>query len=86
MLIPPQQSPKEFVRTGPKVKRPAIPPWVLIAAGVGALVLLAVIAYVVIQNNVTPPSKKAPKGSSGIPDTSLLETRDTVVRQTAGLS
>ena len=87
MLIPPQQSAKEFVRTGPKAKRPAIPPWVLIAAGVGALLLLAVIAYVVIQNNVgTPPSKKAPKGSSGIPDTSLLETRDTVVRQAASLS
>ena len=50
-----------------------LPPWILIVAGVGLLVVLAIIAFVVVSGNLgtTTPKKGTPKNS--IRDTSMRD-------------
>ena len=75
VLIPPQQPTMDLVKPAGKKHAKGLPPWIIIVAGVGLLVVLSIIAFVVIQNNLgtNTPKKGNPKN-----DTSLLELRSPV--------
>ena len=73
VLIPPQQPTMALVKPVGKKGAKGLPPWILIVAGVGLLVVLAIIAFVVVSGNLgtTTPKKGTPKNS--IRDTSLRD-------------
>ncbi|MCE9526661.1 MAG: hypothetical protein K8R36_11470 [Planctomycetales bacterium] len=76
MLVQPSLSTSQSLKTSPvkssgKASSKGLPPWIWIAAGVVALIVLAIIAIVVVQNNVGTPS--TPKKGGSIHDTSMLE-------------
>ena len=77
MLVPPPQPTMELVKPGGKKHAQGLPPWILIAAGVGLLVVLSIVAFVVIQNNLgtNAPKKGPPKNPGNIHDTSMLQLR-----------
>jgi serine/threonine protein kinase len=76
MLVQPSLSTSQSLKTttvksSGKASSKGLPPWIWIAAGVVALVVLAIIAIVVVQNNVGTPN--APKKGGNIHDTSMFE-------------
>ena len=78
VLIPPQQPSMELAKPAGKKNAKGMPPWILIAAGVGLLVVLAIVAIVIVSGNLggNTPKKGTPKNSTNIHDTSMLELRD----------
>lgn len=74
MLVPPSLSTREPAKPAAKPRSKGLPPWIWIAAGIGALVVLAVIAIVIVSSNLGTPN--APKNGSPKPsihDTSRFE-------------
>jgi len=80
MLVPPPKPTMELVKPVGKKNAKGIPPWILIAAGVGLLVVLSIIAFVIVSGNVgTAPKKGTPKSTGNIHDTSMLELHSDAV-------
>ena len=77
MLVPPPQPTMDLVKPGGKKHAQGLPPWILIAAGVGLLVVLSIVAIIIVSGNLgtNTPKKGTPKNSGNIHDTSLLELR-----------
>ena len=76
ILVPPPQPTKDLVTPVGRKNPKGIPAWILIAAGVGLLVVLSIIAFVIVSGNVgTTPKKGTPRSSGDIHDTSMLEPR-----------